>query len=204
MSKHGLQTYPESAAARGYLNPFLLVRADFWRLSRWSHGNIKWNPEYFHNLGPEKKDLSLYPREDVLVFSPKEGRAEIVYNITDFISAINEMTLKPLTADQTALGLHFQNAKDMGLNYVSLSKAESANLGPKTVFDAPTEVIAYYGAVPIAGKKGEYLNYLSPSLPGFEYIEVAAFPAQLTLHFWREPTDSIEKKADFIFSIKII
>lgn len=198
------ESYPESAASRLVINPFLLVRADFWGLSRWGDGNLVWDSEHFCGPAIQKKNTPLYPREDKLTFFPKQKRAEIVYDVKRFITAVNEVTTKPLEEKHTAFGLHFQNAKDMGLNYVRINKSGSANLEDENFSDALTEIISYFGAVPIKGKKGSFLNYHSPSPPGYELIRVKSLPADIRLDFWEKLPEPGRSDPDFIFVIRII
>jgi hypothetical protein len=195
--------YNESAASSQLLNPFMLVKAEFWGLSIWGAKNLNWNKnnypiEYLSNAG-----LALAPTEQSLIYKPDQRQAELDYDITSFINTTNTLTEKPLSNDQIIFGLSMQNARDLGFRYSYLDIEGSVNIKNERQPNEALDIPDRFDYMPVSWNNKFFLNHKTPSLPQYQSIQATALPATAVIKLWYQQPENLNEPADYIFKINI-
>jgi len=164
-----------SEESRFFLNPYLLVAADFYD---WWAGKITEN---------DLADFSLTCLPYSLDWWPEETIAEATYDARCVERGQN------YTFDLIAY-----NARDMNMNYIFVSYPNSTNIGKINIPTAAYKNPQYIHQGGSCGYPGG-CNNMSPSTPEIEGLEILKLPAQVIIWLWEEKPTSPEQLPDMTF-----
>ncbi|MBN8550131.1 MAG: hypothetical protein J0M12_12510 [Deltaproteobacteria bacterium] len=189
-----------AAASREILNPFMLAAAEFSGLSIWDSGSLRWNFAKATPAKIAKPGFPLYPEMTDIVWNAAESQAVALYKVSAFLEASAPYLRNPLTVSDVRFSLNTINARDWGLNYVSVVSEGLSNMAS----DGPTnQVIANeqsYTPTDLCGLEQECVHS-TDAPPALASFRAKALPARVRLKFWREQPSDANAKADFEFSI---
>ncbi len=157
------------------LNPYLLVVP--WFRFRWDEAAIKEVEEQGWS-----ESLHCPPRR--LRWYPRSGRAEVTYQAECL--ARHRVRFLDLVAF---------NARDLGLNYIYVSYANSRNVcketPPRAAYNNP-QFIHKGGSCGYTGG----CNNMSPRTPDIDRIEIIGWPAKLVTYLWTDNPRSVGAPPD--------
>lgn len=155
-----IPTFPGSLASRIIVNPYLLVKAEFWGLSIWGPNPILWKPESEWPRVSENELLSLAPREEQLVYKPGASSASVTYQVTKFVEQVQPLLQKDVKVSGL-VSLSFQNAFDLGYRFFKID---------------PSSIL---GFVWKGGKEDEFVPIVDRFISqNFEWLEGMTFNHQ--------------------------
>src|SRR5688572_26979992 len=119
---------------RFLLNPYLLVGVEFGGLFySWDSARIS---DFDLNLS-----FPFYCEAEQLRWFPSEARAEVTYNLSQYLARLNQWTTRTHGLNEAYFSLIAYNARDLNLNYIYVSYADSVNIfkpdAPTTVYNNP-------------------------------------------------------------------
>jgi hypothetical protein len=186
--------------SRFLLNPYLLVAAEFRGLSIWSDGDraLAWDRARITAQDLARPDFPFYCPPSHLRWWPSAARAEVTYDVSRCLVAINRWALQPLGVAQADFDLIAYNARDMNLNYIYLSLADSQNLSKRGGVDSPVAIPQYLHPGHSCGYPGG-CNNMSPHTPEIEGVSLERLPAQATIWLWDRKPRSSDQPPDLVF-----
>jgi hypothetical protein len=167
-----------SEESRFILNPYLLVAPDF---SVWWQGRITESQLSTFLLTCLPGDLRWWP---------PEGRAEVTYD-AGCVTMGQNYTFYLVT----------YNARDMNLNYLFVSYADSLNITKPDTPTAPFANPQFIHQGSSCGYPGG-CNNMSPYTPEIDNLEIMGFPAQVIIRLWESKPASPEESPDMVFVIR--
>lgn len=173
-----------SEESRFILNPFLLVAADFLGLSIWTQGDLKWDKKRITEEDLRQPDFPFYCEPKSLKWRPAERVAEVVYDVTGYMAAVNQWTLEPLTMDSAYFSLIAYNARDLGFDHIHLSLSDSVNISKPNPAPNPCAIAQYVHRGGSSGYPGGS-NNMSPFVPQISDFKIDELPAKAVVHLWR-------------------
>jgi hypothetical protein len=165
---------------RFILNPYLLVAAEVY--SYWDRNAI---PE----ASARQPDFPLYCAPSQLRWLPRAAYAEVIYS-AECVRQVNS----------TLFDLIVYNARDMNLNYIYVSYADSQNISKPDPPTAPYAIPQFIHRGGSCGYPGG-CNNMSPPSPEIDALAVTGFPAQVVARLWTRRPASIEAAPDMTFVI---
>ena len=146
-------------------------------------------PELYMRWETPNPNLSLYCAPRRLRWYPTNAQADVTYS-TKCLRR-NSVRLFSLIA---------YNARDWNLNYIFVSYQDSRNIAkpdpPTTPYDNP-QFLHRGGSCGYPGG----CNNISPQTPDIDNIQIAGWPAEVVIWFWRHNPGSIDKTPDMVFVI---
>lgn len=166
--------------SRFILNPYLLVAAEI---------HSYWDPNLIAEAAARQPDFPLYCAPGQLRWQPRAAYAEVSYNAQCVRQAPSRF-----------FDLIVYNARDMNLNYIYVSYADSVNIAK---FDPPTAPYAIPQFIHRGGSCGfpGGCNNMSPPTPEIDGLEVTGFPAQVVTRLWTRKPASADAAPDLVFVI---
>ncbi|MBN1139123.1 MAG: hypothetical protein JXM73_21260 [Anaerolineae bacterium] len=170
-----------SEQSRSILNPFLLAVPEFY---------LQWDASIVAKAQAQGPEYPLYCHPYRLRWFPADAWAEVTYS-----AACLEWN------HATVFSLLAYNARDWNLNYVFVSYPDSHNIAK---FDPPAA--AYHN--PQSLHRGDNCGYpggndISPTTPPIDIIQIAAWPAQITIWFWRDDPGEAVASPDIVYVIHL-
>jgi hypothetical protein len=138
---------------------------------------------------------------------PKEGRSHVVFDMTSYINDVQStMTANSSTYVVPApykFDVAAYNARDMGLEYISVPPAEMKNVvptytGKTTAFINPQ----FFHCGGSCGYPGG-CNNQSPACPPLDDFKCTSLPAKFQVRLYRDPPTVLDR-ADFVCDVDII
>jgi hypothetical protein len=170
-----------SEEARFILNPYMLIAAE-------SYG--MWDPGIIPEQVIHRSDFTLYCEPSWLRWEPVNRRVELTYD-ADCVSSV----------DFRYFDLISYNARDMNMNYIYVSYADSTNIfkhpAPETAYKIP-HYIHRGGSCGVQGG----CNNMSPPTPEIDALELRGLPAQVVIWLWRDAPESVLSPADLVYVIQ--
>lgn len=182
--------------SRFIANPFLLVTMDFW------HDKEAWNLTSLTEEKIRKIDFSLTPLPKRLTWWPVESRAEMVYDLSEYIKITNQFTNSPLSQEKINFDLVAYNARDFNLNYMYISFEKSRNIIQKKPSSWPFQIIQFIHMGNSCGYPGG-CNNMSPADSNIDDLTMTGLPAQVYILLWKKQPKTINEPADMTFVIHI-
>ena len=190
-----------STESTAILNPFLLVSARFFWQPFWE-GKISWGTEKVPAQKVDSPEFPLYMKAQLLTWFPKESRAEVAYDLSDYLKRVEPYIKDGLTISDASFSLHPANARDFQMRYMYLDPERSSNitfpkLGQKEIklTDSvrprkfrETTVVCNGGGFPPRNISG---------------IRVSALPARLNISLWRQKPANVTDSPNMTFVIHI-
>lgn len=165
-----------SEESRFVLNPYLLVAAEF--------------NDYWRNLTAEEAaHFPLYCPPQNLRWHAQQAYAEVTY-AADCIAK----------RQAPQFDLIAFNARDLNLNYIYVSYADSKNIvkqNPPTAAYANPQFIHKGGSCGYPGG----CNNMSPMTPPIDGIQLTGLPASIMIWLWKEQPSSVAQTPDMRFVI---
>jgi hypothetical protein len=167
-----------SEETRFIMNPYLLAAPDFWN---WWQGVIN------------EADLTTFPLvcpPSDLLWKPSQAYAEVTY-ATDCIA---------IRQDDWLFDLIAYNARDLNLNYIYVSYADSVNV---TKQDQPQAAYAnpqFIHRGTSCGYPGG-CNNMSPPTSDLDGLQLTGLPAKIMIWFWIDQPASTRQAPDMRFVI---
>ena len=191
-----------SEESRFILNPYLLVAAELRGLSIWSDGEraLAWHTARITRQDLADPDFPFTCRPSSLSWWPRTAKASVTYDVSGCLADLNLWTLYPLTISDASLDLVAYNARDLGLNYLYLSPADSANLAAASPMQAPIAITQFLHAGDSCGYP-DGCNNMSPRVPELVNIRIERLPARATIWLWRDRPAGADQPPDMTFTI---
>lgn len=192
-----------SSESRFVVNPFLLVAPEFWGISIWAGGHLKWDRARIESSGNPIESLPLYPIPDTLEWDARGRAASVTYHVGYFLSQLNAWSSKPVVPERVDFGVTAYNARDLGLRYIYLSLSESSGITDNKLGTEPlliTDHLQFRGS--LCGNKAG-CNHRDNPIPALDTIKVAALPARCVFWLWRKRPEKASKKPDFRFIVTL-
>jgi hypothetical protein len=192
-----------SEESRFVLNPYLLVAAELRGLSIWSDGEraLAWDEARITGQDVANPDFPFYCRPAGLRWWPRAARATVTYDVSGYLAELNRWTRYPLTVADASLDLIAYNARDMNLNYLYLSLANSDSLSAGSPMPSPVAIPQLLHAGDSCGYPGG-CNNMSPRVPELVNIRIEHLPARATIWLWRDRPAGVEQLPDMTFAIE--
>jgi len=168
-----------SEESRFLLNPFLLVGADFYHDWKGLSESEILRPGFALDCAPTQ--LRWYPRE---------RRGEATYD-AQCVARTNSRLFDLIA----------YNARDLNLNYLYVSYADSRNISKP---DPPASAYAiphYLHRGSSCGYSGG-CNNMSPPTPEIDALQIDGFPAQVVIWLWQRKPNAISQAPDMVFVIQ--
>jgi hypothetical protein len=167
-----------SEEARFIVNPYLLVAVDF---HVWWGGQI---------TAAELPTLPLTCQPQTLRWQPRAAWAEASYSAACIARQMD-----------APFYLVAYNARDLGLNYLYLSYADSNHIYKENAPQAPLKIPQFIHRGGSCGYPGG-CNNMSPYTAALDDLRITALPAHLVIWLWKTQPASLEQAPDLIFVIK--
>jgi hypothetical protein len=168
-----------SEESRFLLNPYLLVGVDLYH---------NWQSLPEREITRSGFALDCPPTQ--LRWQPSAARAEAVYEAR--CVARTNSRLFDLIA---------YNARDMNLNYIYVSYADSHSISKPNPPSAPYAIPQYIHRGGSCGYPGG-CNNMSPPTPEIDALEITGFPAEAVIRLWTRKPASVEQTPDMVFVIQ--
>lgn len=186
--------------SRFLLNPYLLVAAEFRGLSIWSNGQraLAWDKARITAGDLARPDFPFYCPPVSLRWWPIESRAEVTYDVSACLSALNRWTLYPLGITDASFDLTAYNARDLGLEYLYWSPESSQNVSAGQAMQSPIAIPHFLHQGSSCGFPGG-CNNMSPHVPELSGLQIQRLPARAVIQLWRDEQASAEQASDMTF-----
>jgi hypothetical protein len=189
--------------SRFIMNPFLLAAPEFMGLSIWYSCCFKWNKNKITPTDLDRSDFPFICNPESLLWRPGESRAEVTYQLTDFLRRLNPWLEKPLAVDHAYFDLIAYNARDWNLNYIYVSYADSENISHPNPPQTALPIKHFLHAGGSCGYTGA-CNNMSPFTPEFSRLEISKLPAAVHIRLWKKQPAAVSDEPDMSFIIHII
>jgi hypothetical protein len=190
-----------STESTSILNPFLLVSARFFWQPLWA-GKHSWLNDKNSASKADSPDFPLYVKAQNLTWFPKESRAEVTYELSDYIKRVGPWIKDGTSLSDAEFSLHAVNARDFQLRYLYISPDKSHNIILSKSRDAAFKLLDFFHArqfketsVPCNG-----LSFPSTYISG---LRVSDLPASATMLLWRRQPTKLTDTPDLTFTIHI-
>ena len=181
----------DSKESRFILNPFLLAGESF-------------IPIIDHSIIDEKalalRQYPLFFQPSGLRWFPKEGKAEVTYEITAYKREMSSrLNNAPFTVNPD-LCLDLINARDLGLPYFYIPPSWAYNIGISNPMIGPMAIPQHIEGRGSCGYPGG-CNDIEPTFAQLNNFSLTSLPARLSLMFWKHAPNTGREKPDMIFTI---
>jgi hypothetical protein len=192
----------QSEESRFILNPYLLIAAELRGLSIWSDGEraLAWDKARITGQDLADPDYPFYCRPTGLRWWPRTARAAVTYDVSGCLVELNRWTSYPLTVADASLDLIAYNARDMNLNYLYLSLADSDNLSASSPMQSSITIPQFLHAGDSCGYPGG-CNNMSPRVAELINLRIERLPARATIWLWHDRPAGVEQPPDMTFTI---
>jgi len=190
-----------SVQSKYILNPFILVSTDISGLSFGGSDPASfWNNGIINDVALKSSKFPYYCKAQDLQWWPGAQRAEITYNIKDYLAELNNWTTRTYRASDASLSLTAYNARDFNLNYIYVAYDRSLNVFQD---NPPASAIAIVDALQKDGACGSSsgCNAVSPPSSSLSGIKLEGLPATLVIYLWEHQPDSVQAAPDMTFAI---
>jgi hypothetical protein len=191
-----------SEETRFLLNPYLLVGVDFYGFSYFDGRGEVWNRTQVDAADPNSPGFPLTCLPERLTWQPTDAYAEIRYDVTDCLAAMNQYTSRNLSVpDNGGFDLFAYNARDLNLNFIYIDYAASLNI---TQTDPPAQAVEIPHYIHVGGSCGYEggCNNMSPAFPPLDFLSLTGLPADLVAKLWQSAPASVDAPADMTFTIQ--
>lgn len=175
-------------------NPFLLVQANL------ILEKIPYNSNAFASQEElDRTDIPLECGPGSAVIYPAERREEINYNLSEFLEKSSRATRAKVSLPDAKLDLVAYNARDLGFNYLAVSKAYSVNINKVGNI---VDIDQYIHTGGTCGYPGG-CNNMSPYNDKLFDLGVTKLPARACVHLWKNRPRSESDNPDFQILINL-
>lgn len=192
-----------SEESRFLANPFLLVAAEFQGLSIWAPGTSgpAWDrgrirTELLHDPG-----FPLFCPPERLQWWPRQARAEVTCDVSKYLAEVSVWTTRPLSLASASFDLVAYNVRDMNLNYLFFSVANSENVAPPEPTSSPVLIAQYIHRGDIFGYPGGCSN-MSPRVDALCDYRLEGLPARAAIRLWARRPANVASPHDMLFVIQ--
>ncbi len=185
-----------SEEARFILNPYLLLAVEFDGLYS------KWEAQRVTSYDLLNPNFPLYCEASQLRWRPGEARAEVTYDVSQYMARLKPWASQPLTLADFYFSLLAYNARDLNLSYMFVSYSDSRRI---TKLDPPAAAYAIPHYLHRGGSCGYPggCNNMSPDTPEISWLEITGLPAEAVIRLWRQSPSSIDQTPDMVFVIHL-
>lgn len=170
-------------------NPFLLVQANM-VMDEFTYSTSQFkNKEDLANT-----DMPLECSPQSAYIYPSGRTEQITYNVTEFLSRTSEATHARNKLSSAKFDLVAYNAKDMGFNWISVSRQYSVNVDKATT---PIAIDQYIHCGGTCGYPGG-CNNMSPYNEHLFGLSLKDLPARVVVYLWNKRPASEAESADFL------
>lgn len=195
-----------AASSTTIANPLLLVHTYFWGLSVWDRKKrIHWARKRLQEKQVAERGFPLYPKPQDLIFEPRQRKASITYDVTNFLYEQRRALYSSHPPPETdiEIGLSMQNARDFNLNYVYLFPEKLVNISSPGFPSAPVLNTDRYEWIMLAWMQGRTFNFENAPVEGYRALNLQKLPAHLELGLWADVPPDVKTPPDLTFSIEI-
>lgn len=181
-----------SVASVGILNPFILLVPEFWGITHWGNGNVKWKENV------SAPDGVFSPAPKVLTVNSEAKEIRVVYDLTSYLSELNLYTRAPVVASQVDFGVSAYNARDLGVRYMKFTQKDSVKV--RTDKGEAAEYINEHFRF-TKTLCGVGCNHFTSQNPRFDTFVVEGLPATAVYYLWKNRTESESPDIKFIIEL---
>ncbi|MBY0358926.1 MAG: hypothetical protein K2W82_13055 [Candidatus Obscuribacterales bacterium] len=177
-----------------FFNPYLLIAAE---------------PTCIGLIDPAKVSSKILSLPDFpfvwqpadLVWYPKECRASVTYDVSNYQAQINKYQ-KYLKGNYTInkFSLIGYNARDLGYDYIYPDIDKAVNVQNQFQEKRPIELKQMIHCGGSCGYPGG-CNNMSPLMAELDFLILKSTPARLPIYMWKDRPSSVHEKPDFTFII---
>lgn len=189
-----------SEEARQVFNPFLLVDVELIGLSIWNNDFV-WDKSRITEDVLASPGFPLYCRPRTLTWHPKESRADVVYDLSDYIGRVNSYLVREVSVSDATFTLVANNARDMNLNYYFIPPRDLLRIDRFDETDQPDEIEHTLHRGENCGYPGG-CNNGSPRETGLEGYAIEGLPAKIVIKLWRDQPVSVSQPEEMRFTIR--
>ena len=173
-----------SAESRHLSNPFLLISPEFWGLSRWVPGGIKWDETKLNQREFNKPDFPYYPIPNQMTWYPDKSSAQVTFLLSNFIDKLNLYAQEVLSKENISFGLTAYNARDFGFKYLAIDTKRSKNLKSADNAENPVEITDRITNLPRFCSYDSRCNHLDIPMLDADQIVIGPLPAHVYIKLW--------------------
>lgn len=181
-----------SVVSSGILNPFILLVPEFWGLTHWGNGNVKWKDD----VTVPEKIYSAAPK--ILTINALTKEIKVVFDISSHITELNLYTRAPLNSSHVDFGVSAYNARDLGFRFMKFSKEQSLKVN--TVKGDVAEYITDHFRFS-KSLCGVGCNHYTNQHPRFDSFAVESLPATATFYLWKDKPENNIPDIKFIIEL---
>jgi hypothetical protein len=181
----------EARESRFILNPFLLAG---------ERSVVSIDQSLVNETTLATHRFPMYYQPSGLRWWPKEGKAEVTYQITAFRNEMSARLHQSQSIPNPNLQLEILNARDFGLAYFYIPPSWAFNIGMSKPMSGPMLIPQYINSDGSCGYPGG-CNNMSPNFAELDNFSLTSLPARLSLMFWKHPPLTGQEKADMIYTI---
>lgn len=137
---------------------------------------------------------------DGLRWWPKQGKAEVTYQISSLKSQMCSLFGAGNWQFNGKLGLELINARDLGLNYVYIPPTWACNMKLGSPMRGIMKIPQLIRCEESCGFPGG-CNNMSPPTPWLDEVTVTSLPARVVLMMWKNQPTTGREPTDMIFTI---
>lgn len=168
----------ESEESRFILNPYLLIAADPWRM---------WDKNSVSEASIQSPNFLFYCPPQYLFWKPHESYGEVGYS-ANCASALSYRNFDLIS----------YNARDMNLNYIYVSYADSQNVTKGEIPESAYAIPHYIHQGGSCGYPGG-CNNMSPPTPPIDGLIITGYPVRVVTWLWEEKPASVSDAPDMTF-----
>lgn len=177
----------DAEESRFLFNPFLLVQANI------VFEKVSFNQGQFGSIADlAETNIPLDCQPQSIIYDANLRREEINYDITDFLARTKAATHSQQNLRNLEFDIVAYNARDMGFNWISISKTYSTGIS-KTF--APIAIDQFIHTGNSCGYPGG-CNNMSPYNEKLFALTLSTLPARAVVHLWKNPPSG-ETNPDF-------
>ena len=183
------------------LNPFMLAVPRFFGLAC-RYTKLIWSKEKVRSEALPA-ELPLYVKPSILIWFPRESRAELTVRVSDYIEDVQSWVEQALAPEDVKFSLWPINARDMGLAYMYIPPALAVNV---VLPDRPNSALRLGETFLIRHLKPYPEECLSSGVSHKTQfaLRLKALPAEVTLWFWETSPSDLKAPPYFTFVIKLV
>lgn len=187
-----------SEESRFIMNPFLLVAVDITGLSIWN--GWKWNKKIIDEKTFSNTNFPFYCLPKRLTWWPKEKRAEVTYDLSNYIHDFTLYVTEKLKPGDIGFWLIAYNARDFNLNYMYVDIDKSMHIYQCKHTEKPFYLREFIHLGGSCGYPGD-CNNASPYMPEFDHLKISGLPARAHILLWKEEPRNYKAQPDMTFDI---
>ena len=192
-----------SSESRFILNPYLLVGLDFSGISVWSGRNeVFWNQDLITPAALESGHFPYFVSPQKLQWWPDRNRVEVTYNLTEYLTRLNNWTARKMTYRDASFDLIAYNARDLNMNYIYVDYAESIYISKDPFPQNAVEIKYHIQNGNSCGYPGG-CNNMSPEMPELQDLQISKLPAKVTLYLWNDRPADVTETPDITYIVNI-